>query len=286
MKNEELNTWLENTAKVFSNKEVVFVEGNYQEFKDSLKSMQDSVTIINLRELKKTKNIPSGINQIIILEDYSQESIPIDNMKSTISRGIIYIKDVNSIYKFMNLINNKSLDTTNEVKYELIQKVDFVSLFKKNNLDIKRFIFDRLDLLKKINCNFEHMNIDSLIICLDNYFKNKILFASFAQLLYRLANLDFESSERSIGGNIRRTLGIKSKIINRKNLVSLKVEQLEKNFRVYDLKENTFVMDTKVDIAKKLVKLNLKGLDVIKVAEITELPLKKVEKMYREAFIK
>ena len=40
MKNEELNTWLENTAKVFSNKEVVFVEGNYQEFKDSLKSMQ------------------------------------------------------------------------------------------------------------------------------------------------------------------------------------------------------------------------------------------------------
>ena len=80
--------------------------------------------------------------------------------------------------------------------------------------------------------------------------------------------------------------GIKSKIINRKNLVSLKVEQLEKNFRVYDLKENTFVMDTKVDIAKKLVKLNLKGLDVIKVAEITELPLKKVEKMYREAFIK
>ena len=286
MKNEELNTWLENTAKVFSNKEVVFVEGNYQEFKDSLKSMQDSVTIINLRELKKTKNIPSGINQIIILEDYSQEPIPIDNMKSTISRGIIYIEDVNSIYKFMNLINNKSLDTTNEVKYELIQKVDFVSLIKKNNLDIKRFIFDRLDLLKKINCNFEHMNIDSLIICLDNYFKNKILFASFAQLLYRLANLDFESSERSIGGNIRRTLGIKSKIINRKNLVSLKVEQLEKNFRVYDLKENTFVMDTKVDIAKKLVKLNLKGLDVIKVAEITELPLKKVEKMYREAFIK
>ena len=184
------------------------------------------------------------------------------------------------------MINNKSLDTTNEVKYELIQKVDFVSLFKKNNLDIKRFIFDRLDLLKKINCNFEHMNIDSLIICLDNYFKNKILFASFAQLLYRLANLDFESSERSIGGNIRRTLGIKSKIINRKNLVSLKVEQLEKNFRVYDLKENTFVMDTKIDIAKKLVKLNLKGLDVIKVAEITELPLKKVEKMYREAFIK
>ncbi len=286
MKNEELNTWLENTAKVFSNKEVVFVKGNYQKIKDSLKSMQDCVTIINFKELKKTKNIPSGINQIIILEDYSQEPIPIDNIKSSISRGIIYIEDENSINKFIDLINNKSLDTTNEVKYELIQKVDFVSLFKKNNLDIKRFIFDRLDLLKKINCNFEHMNIDSLIICLDNYFKNKILFASFAQLLYRLANLDFESSERSIGGNIRRTLGIKSKIINRKNLISLKVEQLEKNFRVYDLKENTFVMDTKIDIAKKLVKLNLKGLDVIKVAQITELPLKKVEKMYREAFIK
>lgn len=284
MKNEELNTWLENTAKVFSNKEVVFVKGNYQKIKDSLKFMQDCVTIINLKELKKTKNIPSGINQIIISEGYDQE--PIGNMKSTISRGIIYIEDENSINKFIDLINNKSLDTTNEVKYELIQKVDFVSLIKKNNLDIKRFIFDRLDLLKKINCNFEHMNIDSLIICLDNYFKNKILFASFAQLLYRLANLDFESSERSIGGNIRRTLGIKSKIINRKNLISLKVEQLEKNFRVYDLKENTFVMDTKIDIAKKLVKLNLKGLDVIKVAEITELPLKKVEKMYREAFIK
>lgn len=181
MKNEELNTWLKNTANVFSNKKVVFVKGNYQKIKDSLKSMQDSVTIINLKELKKTKNIPSGINQIIILEDYSQEPIPIDNIKSSISRGIIYIEDENSINKFIDLINNKSLDTTNEVKYELIQKVDFVSLIKKNNLDIKRFIFDRLDLLKKINCNFGNMDIDSLIFCLENYYKNKILFANFAQ---------------------------------------------------------------------------------------------------------
>ena len=234
-------------------------------------------------ELKKTKNIP-GINQIIISEGYDQE--PIDNMKSRISKGIIYIEDINSINKFIDLINNKSLDTTNEVKYELVQKVDFESLFKKNNLDIKRFLFDRLDLLKKINCNFEHTNIDSLIVCLDNYFKNKILFANFAQLLYRLSNLDFESSEKNIGGYIRRTLGIQSKIINKRNLVSLKVNQLEKNFRIYDLNEKPFVMNTKVDIAKKLVKLNLKGLDVIKVAEITELPLKKVERMYREAFIK
>ena len=287
MKENELNKWLEIAYEKLSNKRPLFLKVNNadtQKIIDNLKiPRREYISIIKIENLKDIKRIPAGINQIIISENYYEN---VENMKEFINREIIYVEDKNSINKLINLINNKSFDTANEVRYELIQKVDFESLFKKNNLDIKKFIFDRLDLLKKINCNFGNMDIDSLIFCLENYYKNKILFANFAQLLYRLVNLDFKSSEKHIGGNIRKILGIKSKTISRKNLVYLKVTQLEKSFRVYDLKENPFEMDIKINIAQKLVKLNIKELDITKISKVINLPLKKIERMYRETFLK
>ena len=51
------------------------------------------------------------------------------------------------------------------------------------------------------------------------------------------------------------------------------------------MNENTFVTDEKIRIAEELVKLDSKDLDITKISKITELPLKKVETMYREAFL-
>lgn len=285
MKKNILNIWFEKSIKILSNQIVVFLvvkPGYYQKIKDSLKTMQYHLTIINVEELRKLKNIPSGINQIIISEG-NYESI--ENMKSIVSSGIIYIEDVNSINKFINLINNKFLDENNEIKYELIQKIDFESLFKNEQINIQKFVLDRLYLLEKINSKFEDIDVDFLLTCLKNYHEKKILLASFAQLLYRLANLDFTSTTKKVGGNIREILGVKSSPINRTRLVDLKANQFNKNFRVYNLNENTFVTDEKIRIAEELVKLDSKDLDITKISKITELPFKKVETMYREAFL-
>ncbi len=283
MKENILNVLFENVDKHFSNKEVVFLrvrKGDMQKIKDELKKIY-SIHIVGIEELEGEKMPSIGMNPIIVSEDYYGA---VENMKFIINREIIYMEDVNSINRFIDILKNKFLNHNNEIKYELIKKVDFESLLKNETINIEKFVRERLYLLEKINSNFENITDEFLRTCLNNYHKNKILFASFAQLLYRLANLDFKSTAKRIGGKIREVLNVKSKPINSSNL-SLSRREPNKSFRVYDLKENTFVADTKIKIAQELVKLNIKELDVTKISKITELPLKKVETMYREAFL-
>lgn len=284
MKEDILNILFENVDKHFSNQKVVFLrvcKGDIEKIKDELEKIY-SIHIVGIEELEDEKMPSIGMNQIIVSEDYYGA---VENMKFIINRGIIYIEDVNSINTFINLLKNRSLNHNNEIKYELVQKVDFESLLKNETIDIKKFVRERLYLLEKINSNFENVTDEYLITCLNNYYKNKILFASFAQLLYRLANLDFKSTAKRIGGNIFKILGVRSNPINSKHLINLKIDQLNKNFRVYDLKENTFVTDTKIKIAQELVKLNIKKLDITKISKVTELPLKKVETIYRKVLL-
>ena len=282
-----LNIWLEILYENSSNKKILFLKvntGDTKNFSESLNIfIRKDISIINIDILKEKNWLEKiGANLIIISDSLE----PIENMKLILNREIIYIEDVNSINKLVELLNNKSLDYYNEIKYDFLQKVNFEKLINSNLDDIGKFVSDRLSLLEKINCNFGNIDSNFLEICLKNYNSKKLLVASFAQLLYRLANLDFISSAKKIGGKIRQIVGVASNPVNSNQLQGLNIRLSLRNYRIYDLNEKPFVMDTKIDIAQKLVKLNLKGLDVIKVAQITELPLKKVEKMYREAFIK
>jgi hypothetical protein len=276
-----LNIWLENTHNHSNNQCVLFFragENDIQKIINNLRGIYH-VTPITIRNLEESERNLRGMNQIIISDSYET----IENMKCVLNNKIIYIEDTNSINKLINLIKNRSFDNTNEIRYELLQKIDFESLFEQ--MDIKKVVIERLHLLEKINCNFEDMDSDSLIIYLNNYHRNKILFASFAQLLYRLANLDFTSTAKKVGGSIREILGVKSSSISRNRLVDIKTNQLSKGFRVYNLNENTFVTNIKIKIAQELVKLDIKELDVTKISKITELPLTKVEKMYRKVLL-
>ena len=282
-----LNIWLEILYENSSNKKILFLKvntGDTKIFSESLNIfIRKDISIINIDILKEKNWLEKiGANLIIISDSLE----PIENMKLILNREIIYIEDVNSINKLVELLNNKSLDYYNEIKYDFLQKVNFEKLINSNLDDIGKFVSDRLSLLEKINCNFGNIDSNFLEICLKNYNSKKLLLASFAQLLYKLANLDFISSAKKIGGKIRQIVGVASNPVNSNQLQGLNIRLSLRNYRIYDLNEKPFVMDTKIDIAQKLVKLNLKGLDVIKVAQITELPLKKVEKMYREAFIK
>ncbi len=282
-----LNTWLEILYENLSNKKILFLKvntGDTKNFSESLNIfIRKDISIINIDILKEKNWLEKiGANLIIISDSLE----PIEDMKLILNKEIIYIEDVNSINKLVELLNNKSLDYYNEIKYDFLPKVDFEKLINSNPEDIGKFVSDRLSLLEKINCKFGNIDSNFLEICLKNYNSKKLLLASFAQLLYRLANLDFISSAKKIGGKIRQIVGVASNPVNSNQLQGLNIRLSLRNYRIYDLNEKPFVMDTKIDIAQKLVKLNLKGLDVIKVAQITELPLKKVEKMYREAFIK
>ena len=282
-----LNIWLEILYENLSNKKILFLKvntGDTKNFSESLNIfIRKDISIINIDILKEKNGLEKIGTNLIIISDSLE---PIENMKLILNREIIYIEDVNSINKLVELLNNKSLDYYNEIKYDFLQKVNFEKLINSNPEDIGKFVSDRLFLLEKINCKFGNIDSNFLEICLKNYNSKKLLVASFAQLLYRLANLDFISSAKKIGGKIRQIVGVASNPVNSNQLQGLNIRLSLRNYRIYDLNEKPFVMDTKIDIAQKLVKLNLKGLDVIKVAQITELPLKKVEKMYREAFIK
>lgn len=284
MEKNILNIWFKNVATFSDNKKVIFLKvdqyDNYQNIVNELKEIRSYISIIKLEDLKENKYALKGMNNIII----SNSSETIENMKFAINREIIYIEDMNSIYKLISLLKNKNLDDNNEIKYELLQKLDFEYLLKEEPKTISSFVSDRLSLLRKINSNFENMDREFLMICLKNYDYNKLLFASFAQLLYRLATLDFDSSTKRIGAKIYELFGVKSKVVNPKQL-DQSIKYIYKNIRVYDLKEKPFVTDTKIKIAQKLLKSNIKELDITKISKIIDLPLKKVEKMYREVFL-
>lgn len=282
MKKNELNIWLENTAKNLSNQRVLFLKTNQNDYLKILDDLnkQYQVTPIKIEDLQKYKTIASGMNPIIISDGFYKN---IESMKVFLPREIIYVKEPNSIEKLILLINSKSHDFENEIYYELLQKIDFESLFKNEQMNIQKFVVDRLDFLEKINSKFENIDADFLLTCLKNYHEKKIVLASFAQLLYRLANLDFTSTSKKVGGSIKEVLGVKSSSISRSKLVDLKTNQLNKGFRVYNLNENSFISDTKIKIAKNLVKLDIKELDITKISKATELPLKKVEKCIKKS---
>lgn len=284
MKKNELNIWLENTANGLSNQRVLFLKANQNDYLKILDDLnkQCQVTPIKIEDLQKYKTVASGMNPIIISDGFYKN---IENMKVFLPREIIYVKEPNSIEKLILLINSKSHDFENEIYYELLQKIDFESLFKNEQMNIQKFVIDRLDFLEKINSKFEDIDADFLLTCLKNYHEKKIVLASFAQLLYRLANLDFTSTSKKVGGSIKEVLGVKSSSISRSKLVDLKTNQLNKGFRVYNLNENSCISDTKIKIAKNLVKLDIKELDITKISKATELPLKKVEKMYQEVHL-
>ena len=182
-----LNIWLEILYENLSNKKILFLKvntGDTKNFSESLNIfIRKDISIINIDILKEKNGLEKIGTNLIIISDSLE---PIENMKLILNREIIYIEDVNSINKLVELLNNKSLDYYNEIKYDFLQKVNFEKLINSNLDDIGKFVSDRLSLLEKINCNFGNIDSNFLEICLKNYNSKKLLLASFAQLLYRL----------------------------------------------------------------------------------------------------
>lgn len=206
-------------------------------------------------------------------------------MKKIVQKNIILLEDVESINKMIFLLKNKQLEPQSEIKYLLLEKQKFENVLDLEIDMMREFIIVRIHLLKKLSIYFENLDIEYVDSCLDIYKHKKVLLARFIQSLYRLATLDYISTEKSVGATIHTTLGVSSKVIGMKSLKMGLPLKMIKNHRAYNLNENQIQIDTKMSIAKKLLASDIKELDVSKIANITELPLKNIEKMHRTCFI-
>ena len=142
------------------------------------------------------------------------------------------------------------------------------------------------NILKAINEQYIRLDYEDLLYFLEVYYGKKILIASFAQRLFRLATLDFITGEKRIGTSLRKILNTSSKVVTPKYIGIIGGTKKISNTRVYDLNVNQREREIRTDIAKKLLAFNLKELNVKTIAKVTDLPLKIVEKLYQMAYLK
>lgn len=291
MQTNKVNQWLENTHKGVANQEVLFINASKNHTQCNLAGLKhletfltSNVVLLWLDGVQEAK-YRYDKNQIIIIS--SQDIRYFEVIKKAITRGVIYVDESNTINKIIAMLQAQRIDEMGALTYTLLKKVEFEEVLKLDIKSLREFVLQRDWLLKNIDYGFIRREFQFLDDFIAIYNHKKILVASFAQYLYRLAALDFTSTDKSVGGAIRKTLGVKSGVISPRALkVIPTAKELRKNLRVYNLNENQVELDIKISIAKKLVALDIKELDISKIANITELAIKQIEKFYRDCFIR
>lgn len=290
MQINKLNQWLENSYQGRANQEILFINASKNHIRCNLldlKRMRNSLkSNFRLLWLDGIEEIRHRYYENQIVAMLSQNIKYFETIKRTIARGVIYVEKSESINDIIALLQAKRVDVKGELSYTLLEKVEFEEILKLDVKSLREFILNRANLLKNIHYCFGWMEHPFLNDCLAIYYNKRILLANFAQYLYRLATLDFTSTDKSVGAAIHKILGIKSSVISLKSL-KIKVDiSLLKNHRVYILNENQLELDIKMGVAKKLVALDIKELDVNKIGNITELLIKQIEKFYSDCFIR
>ena len=238
---------------------------------------------VNKVDYMQQENKFSLINQILIIK--KNLYIPIHEMKNNIRRGGIYIEDDRSIEIFINALDINRIDSCNEIKYEVIERTDFLTILQ-DKTSLRKFLFDRVEILEKIGIPVLDQDIEYYILVLDHYIKHNVIAANLIHKLYQIANLDFVSSSRAIGDKISLICGVKSKATHISNISMSLRRYVKSNIKVYDLNFNQIEYDTKLNIASKLIILDSKDLTVEAISKITELPFCEIEKLYKQEYIR
>ena len=226
----------------------------------------------------------SGINQILIVK--KNPYIFINEIQEQIKRGCLYIEDNDSINNFIYSLESNNIDLCKDIKYESIEKIDFLTILQ-DKTNLIKFFFDRVEILKKIGIHALDKHIEFYMLVLDYYIKHNVIAANLIHKLYQIVNLDFESSSRAIGDKISIICGVKSKATHISNIsINLRKYVINNNIKVYDLNFNQIEYDTKLNIAIKLLQLDSKDLTVEAISKITELPFYEIEKLYKQEYIR
>ena len=209
----------------------------------------------------------------------------IKEIKEHIKRKCIYIEDDRSIKIFINALDINRIDSCNEIKYEVIERTDFLTILQ-DKTNLIKFFFKRIEILEKIGIHVLDQDIEYYILVLDHYIKHNVIAANLIHKLYQISNLDFVSSLRAIGDKISLICGVKSKATNISNISMSLRRYVKSNIKVYDLNFNQIEYDTKLNIASKLIILDSKDLTVEAISKITELPFCEIEKLYKQKYIR
>lgn len=263
---DELQIWLENFCSGIRNETIVFLNKN-------IIINNSNINLIDSKNLKYSEKY----SNVVVKTYFTEKSIDFNKFINLIfKKPLIIIKDETSINNFLELLKNCKKDGELDVKYYTLDKKDFEELL---NMDKKELI----ELLEKEHLylslfypNLPH-DEEEISFCIDVLKQHNILKANFANYLYKYAYLDFNANTTKVGIQIRKFFGVKSKTISHIISYDLLFNK-RKPFKGYDLNADKY-LEIKKKIAKKLIKLNCKTLDVYKIVEITELPEKIVQKL-------
>lgn len=284
----KIKTWIDNSNKNMASSMVILKvnDENIENVFNSIKKLNNLKRhfFVNKIDYIQQENKFSLINQILIIK--KNLYIPIHEMKNNIRRGGIYIEDDRSIEIFINALDINRIDSCNEIKYEVIERTDFLTILQ-DKTSLRKFLFDRVEILKKIGIHALDKHIEFYMLVLDYYIKHNVIAANLIHKLYQIVNLDFVSSSRAIGDKISLICGVKSKATRISNIsMNLRKYVINNNIKVYDLNFNQIDYDTKLDIATKLLQLDSKDLTVEKISTITKLPFYEIEKLYKQKYIR
>ena len=283
----KIKTWIDNSNKNMASSMVILKvnDENIENVFNSIKKLNNLKRhfFVNKIDYIQQENKFSLINQILIIK--KNLYIPIHEMKNNIRRGGIYIEDDRSIEIFINALDINRIDLCKDIKYESIERTDFLTILQDKTSLIK-FFFDRVEILKKIGIHALDKHIEFYMLVLDYYIKHNVIAANLIHKLYQIVNLDFESSSRAIGDKISLICGVKSKATHISNISMSLRRYVKSNIKVYDLNFNQIEYDTKLNIAIKLLNLDSKDLTVEKISKITELPFCEIEKLYKQKYIR
>ena len=284
----KIKTWIDNSNKNMASSMVILKvnDENIENVFNSIKKLNNLKRhfFVNKIDYIQQENKFSLINQILIIK--KNLYIPIHEMKNNIRREGIYIEDDRSIEMFINALDINRIDSCNEIKYEVIERTDFLTILQ-DKTSLRKFLFDRVEILEKIGIHVLDKHIEFYMLVIDYYIKHNVIAANLIHKLYQIVNLDFESSSRAIGDKISLICGVKSKATRISNIsMNLRKYVINNNIKVYDLNFNQIDYDTKLDIATKLLRLDSKDLTVEKISTITKLPFYEIEKLYTKKYIR
>ncbi|PRN00079.1 hypothetical protein [Aliarcobacter cryaerophilus] len=288
MKENKIEKWISDSNQNNANP-ILILNVKEQDIENILKSIKKLNNIkrhffVNKIDCMQQENKFSLINQILIIQ--KNHYILIKEIKEHIKRKCIYIEDDRSIKIFINALDINRIDSCNEIKYEVIERTDFLTILQ-DKTSLRKFLFDRVEILEKIGIHVLDKHIEFYMLVIDYYIKHNVIAANLIHKLYQIANLDFVSSSRAIGDKISIICGVKSKATHISNIsINLRKYVINNNIKVYDLNFNQIEYDTKLDIATKLLRLDSKDLTVEKISTITKLPFYEIEKLYKQKYIR
>lgn len=277
MAGTELKNWFESLEKEEKNEVIIFLDTSLiTEYWNKKADYPNNIQLFNYTD---SRNNIKGNNRIILKGnglDYNKNST-----KCILGNPTIIIKDEDSIKKFFNILGNITHENIDEINYYFLDKKSFDILLKMEENELIHFLEEKNEHLFRLHhavpmLDLELIHEDKKI--LDTY---NILSARFANYLYKFAYFDFDASSTKIGIEVRKLLGVKSKTINNIRTIDIMFPK-GRTFKGYDLSVDKH-LDIKIKIAHKLIKIgNTKKLDLTTIAEITELPIKKVKNLYRK----